>query len=122
MSHTTYFADLLIRSGGGAFPIDTKYKRYDLRKLSTGDIYQTFLCAFALTRGLSEARAMVVFPSDGPSLGHRLAVRSVLDEPGAVVSAMGVDIPRILDEIGRPEFQATIQGVRDRLTEMFDLT
>ena len=118
-TYSTIRPDLMIRSGDRTFPVDTKYKRYDLRKLSTADIYQTFLYAFVLSRGLPEPRALVIFPSDGPTSGHKLAVRSVQDPQGALVSAIGIDMPRILDELGTKEFATTLQSIRNRLLESF---
>lgn len=112
--------DLMIRSSDARFPVDTKYKRYDLRKLSTADIYQTFLYAFALSRGLAEPAALVIFPSAGPSSGHRLALRSVYDPHGAMVSAIGIDIPKILDEIGTAEFAGPLEELRTGLQRAFD--
>lgn len=56
---------------------------------------------------MPEPHALVVFPSDGPSSGHRLAVRSVQDSQGALVCAVGIDMPRILDEVGTPDFAVT---------------
>lgn len=113
--------DLMVRFADTGFPVDSKYKRYDLHKLSTADIYQTFLYSFALSRGLPEPRALVIFPSDGPSPGHRLAVRSVQDPQGALVSAIGIDMPRILDEIGTREFAETLQSIRTSLLGVFDV-
>ena len=112
--------DLMVRTAERGFPVDTKYKRYDLRKVSTGDIYQTFLYAFSLSRGLPEPRALVIFPSDGPSSGHRLAVRSVHDPQGAMVSAIGIDMPKVLDEIGTARFTGTLESFRAGLLGVFD--
>lgn len=109
--------DLMVRFADAGFPVDTKYKRYDLRKLSTADIYQTFLYAFALSRGLSEPSALVIFPSEGPSSGLRLAVRSLHDPRDATVTAIGLDMPKILDEISTGEQAGTLQGIRTKLLE-----
>lgn len=107
--------DLMIRSPDGAFPVDAKYKRYDLRKLSTADIYQTFLYAYALSQGSTEPRALVMFPSDGPSPGHRLAVQGFHDRERATVTAVGIDVPGVLDSIGTPRLDEILHDLRDSL-------
>jgi 5-methylcytosine-specific restriction enzyme subunit McrC len=112
--------DLMVRAAETGFPVDTKYKRYDLRKVSTGDIYQTFLYAFSLSKGLPEPRALVIFPSDGPSSGHRLAVRSVHDPQEAMVSAIGIDMPKVLDGIGTANFASTLASLRGSLLRVLD--
>ena len=37
-------------------PIDIKYKLYDIKKVSTADVYQTFLYAYALSRPAASLR------------------------------------------------------------------
>jgi 5-methylcytosine-specific restriction enzyme subunit McrC len=79
-----------------AYPVDTKYKLYDERHVAPEDVYQAFLYAFAFHTGHGPRQASLVYPSDRSELNQRLTVR------------------------GSGVTQATIRGVRVKLSELVD--
>lgn len=71
--------------------IDAKYKLYDERRLSSGDVYQSFLYAYAYgnTCGQSLPTALVVYPSSGgASQAVRLRIRSAQSLAAAEILAL----------------------------------
>jgi len=98
--------DVLIEAGSvsrkARVAIDAKYKLYDERKLSSGDVYQTFLYAYAYGKanGPQLPAAILLYPSStasNPSI--RLRIRSAESLAAAEVFALGVSIPNALAEI-----------------------
>jgi 5-methylcytosine-specific restriction enzyme subunit McrC len=84
---------------GARVPFDTKYKRYDLNKVATADIYQTFLYAYALGVD-AKRRAAIIHPTtDGGTLGT-LSVHSTDGHPGAHISVIGIDVAAVLVALG----------------------
>ena len=96
--------DLLVQHDGESarcVPLDAKYKLYDERKLSSDDIYQCFLYAYAYggTGVESVPRAVLVYPSLGGSQEPlRLRVQSAQKVAGAEILALGIHIPTALKE------------------------
>ena len=83
---------------GQRLAIDAKYKRYDNKKLSTADIYQTFLYAYAFQG--QTPKAWVIYPSDSAQLSVvDLGIRTVDKLVGAQIQAIGLPIPQMLDEL-----------------------
>jgi 5-methylcytosine-specific restriction enzyme subunit McrC len=78
------------------YPVDTKYKLYDERRVAPEDIYQAFVYAFAFHPGHGPRQASLVYPSDCSEVNQRLAVR------------------------GSGVTQATIRGVRVNLAKLVD--
>jgi 5-methylcytosine-specific restriction enzyme subunit McrC len=101
--------------------IDAKYKLYDERKLSSGDVYQSFLYAYAYGGGdaLLPA-ALLVYPTSTQSgRSVRLRIRSAQKVAAAEVLALGLSIPDALAEIGRgvrgPATAAIVEAVQQGL-------
>ncbi len=99
--------DLLVeeRDGnGGRVAADAKYKLYDQRRIDPSDIYQSFLYAYALSRSAGEGvpGCLLMYPSESSASGAtRLHVRRQGTDAGAQVTALGVPIPRALEELER---------------------
>jgi 5-methylcytosine-specific restriction enzyme subunit McrC len=95
-TYTRVRPDVLVRHGEReeTYPVDTKYKLYDDRRIASEDVYQAFLYAFAFHSGHGPHQASLVYPSDRSEVNQQLAVRS-----------SGVR-------------QATIRGVRVNLSEL----
>ena len=95
-TYTRVRPDVLVRHSEReeTYPVDTKYKLYDERRVAPEDVYQAFLYAFAFHPGHGPRQASLVYPSDRSEVNQRLAVRS-----------SGVT-------------QATIRGVRVNLSEL----
>ena len=84
---------------GERVPLDVKYKRYDLKKVATADIYQTFLYAYALSADTT-GRAAIIHPTtDGGTLGT-LSVHSTAGGLGARIGVVGIDVPAMLVALG----------------------
>ena len=82
--------------------IDAKYKLYDERKLSSSDVYQSFLYAYAYgaAGGPALPAALLVYPSSSrSSQAVRLRVRSAQALAAAEILALGLSIPDVLAEL-----------------------
>ena len=82
--------------------IDAKYKLYDERKLSSSDVYQSFLYAYAYgaAGGPALPAALLVYPSSSrSSRAVRLRVRSAQALAAAEILALGLSIPDVLAEL-----------------------
>ena len=108
--------DLVVHDADHAVvvPIDVKYKTYDLKKVSTGDIYQAFLYAYALAPKDAEPRSGLIYPSIGTAGGHRLSIRPAVGPVGARIIGAGIDLPGVLDRLDpstRPELLQEVRGL-----------
>ena len=87
------------------WPIDTKYKRYSQRRIDRSDIAQVFLYATSLgvQHDARPPHALIVYPAESQELEQiPLEVRGVAGRALATVTALGIPIPRVLDEISNP--------------------
>lgn len=118
--------DLLVedpaRGLAGRLAIDAKYKLYDEKKLSSGDVYQAFLYAYAYgeANGPSPPTALVLYPSSAKSAqAIRLRVRSTEKLAAADILALGVSIPSALAELrsgnGGAATNALLQAIQQGL-------
>lgn len=112
-TYATIRPDLVIeRSVRCPVPLDVKYKTYELKKVSTADIYQTFMYAYAF--GTEDRRAGILFPSSGRA-GHALTISPVGGQPEAWVSAVGIDVPAALDALGGDGLPLLLRDVREAI-------
>ena len=101
--------DMLVESRGEAparLAIDAKYKLYDERPIEPGDIYQTFLYAYALGArpDCAPPSALILYPSSADRASPvRLRVRSESQREPAEIMSLGVSIPAALDALDKPE-------------------
>ncbi len=82
--------------------VDAKYKQYDERKLSSTDIYQTFLYAFAYGTGRSDdaPRALLIYPASQVQVQQAgVQVRNRKGRGIGSVRALGIHIPTLLHEV-----------------------
>jgi 5-methylcytosine-specific restriction enzyme subunit McrC len=115
--------DLLIEATdptiGARVAVDAKYKLYDLRKLDSGDVYQSFLYAYAFSGARVEAvpAALLLYPSSTrSSQSVRLRVRSAQATADAEIVALGFSIPAALAEVTHgvrgPVAQAIVEAIQ----------
>lgn len=105
-TNTTYASidpDLVVRhrSDGRPIPVDVKYKRYDDKKLGTGDLYQSFTYALALAHGYAsgKGRAGILYPGASTRITDRLDINPGASPSAARITAASLDIPSLLSEI-----------------------
>ena len=83
-------------------PIDAKYKLYDERGFDPGDIYQTFLYAFALGATASDGTptSLLLYPATAEVPGStRLRIRRLSGRLGAEVVGIGLPVAGLLEEL-----------------------
>ena len=99
-------------------PIDIKYKLYDVKKVSTADVYQTFLYAYALSSETELANTGVIYPAAIARFGLRLRVTRTSGSSSTRIRGAGLDIPSILEVLAGPglaalhaEILATVRAI-----------
>lgn len=100
-------------------PIDIKYKLYGDKKLSTSDIYQLFLYAYALGNDASQRRAGLLYPTLAAVSGPLLSIKPVVGPIAARLVGAGLDVPATLDAVSGPDrlqLQATVLAMIERIT------
>lgn len=123
--YSSVIPDLLVRSRRAPFvtlAVDAKYKLYDRRKLSTADVYQSFLYAYAFGRARggreSVPSALIIYPSDaGAPKSVRLRIRRGDDLTGAEIRAVGISISECLNEIRGGGRGPSLNGLRRAVDE-----
>ncbi|WP_314412573.1 McrC family protein [Streptomyces kroppenstedtii] len=82
-------------------PVDIKYKLYDDRKVSTPDLYQAFLYAYALGRQPGQGTPACVLLHPGGMSGPRedITVRRWDGGASAGVRSVSLDLPPLLDAL-----------------------
>lgn len=102
--YASVIPDLLVEraNSAAALPIDAKYKEYDQKRPSPGDIYQTFLYAYAYERHEFEhvPAALIVYPAS--TIAPQEGMLQICSRLGAVtghVHALGIHVPTLLQEV-----------------------
>ena len=93
--------DLIIEdmTTGRTVPIDVKYKLYSDKKLSSADIYQSFVYAYAVDGYSSAPRAGLIYPSMNAKSGPALRVKPLVDAQPARIRGAGIAVAAILDAL-----------------------
>ena len=102
------------------FTIDAKYKLYDERRLSTGDIFQNFLYAYAFASNEPDhpPMAVLIYPS---TVGSNGVLRLNVRRSGLAVAevfALGISIPSALVDIRRVEGGPSTRAIVELLTKL----
>ena len=82
--------------------IDAKYKLYDERGFDPGDIYQTFLYAFALGATASDGlpTSLLLYPATAEEPGStRLRIRRLTGGAGVEIVGIGLPVAALLREL-----------------------
>lgn len=81
--------------------LDAKYKQYDNRAISTGDIYQAFLYAYAFSQNFQpHPEAFIIYPATGRTQQTaRLQIRNASQYVGGELHILGVYLPQMLEEM-----------------------
>ena len=104
--YTNIIPDVVVERRGESdcrVAIDAKYKLYDERGFDPGDIYQTFLYAFALGSTASRAvpTSLLLYPATAEQPGSTwLRIRRVAaGGAGAEIVGLGLPLARLLKEL-----------------------
>jgi 5-methylcytosine-specific restriction enzyme subunit McrC len=101
--------------------VDSKWKRYDARKVDSGDIAQMFLYAYAYARPDASPAALLMYPTETAGLVDTpLVVRTVENAERARISVVGVPVCALLGELadgadGTPSLDALRTAVESVL-------
>lgn len=96
-------------TGRKLLAIDAKYKLYDDSKVPPSDIYQAFIYAYAYGTFSELPKAILIYPSASVSgsLSH-LQIRTVMRNPKATISVVGIHIPTMIQEMKSNDLGAAI--------------
>ena len=103
--YTNIIPDVVVERRGALdcrVAIDAKYKLYDERGFDPGDIYQTFLYAFALGSTASRAvpTCLLLYPATAEQPGStRLRIRRLSGGAGAEILGIGLPVASLLKEL-----------------------
>ena len=103
--YTSIIPDIVVERRGaseGRVAIDAKYKLYDERGFDQGDIYQTFLYAFALgvTASGGAPTSLLLYPATAEeSRSTRLRIRRLSGGVGAEIVGIGLPVVALLKEM-----------------------
>lgn len=106
--------DLLLRRGDATIAVDAKYKRYDLRRVDPGDLYQLFLYAQGYQGFGASPHSVLVFPAESTQPAQRLDLR-VAGRTKSSVTALALNLPRLLRELSEGN-ESVPENVRHDLT------
>ena len=93
-------------------PIDIKYKLYDRKKVSTGDIYQLFLYAYALGADNAHRQAGLIYPAAKAESGPVLSIKPFAAPTAARILGEGLDVTAALKAIGSNDTAQLYRDVR----------
>ncbi len=116
--YSSIIPDIVLSSGQEQVPFDCKYKLYGKggKKISSGDIYQSFLYAYALSDGHFEAvgRAGIIYPASITGTSHHLEIKRLDGPVGARLTGISLDLLAMLRSLeDRQTWQETLSTVRD---------
>lgn len=104
--YSSIIPDVIVESRGldpvMRAPIDAKYKLYDTRKISPGDVYQCFMYAYAYKDSLTGKVpiSLLIYPSSKETTHPiHLRIQSPTKTATAEIIAISLDIPKVLKDI-----------------------
>jgi 5-methylcytosine-specific restriction enzyme subunit McrC len=116
--------DLLIEdtTTGHTVPVDVKYKLYGVaKKVSSADIYQSFVYAYAVGGDSGDPRAGLIYPAAISISGPALFIKSLAGAKPARIRGAGIDVPAALDAIGTPTEESVNDRIRLAISEVTGL-
>ena len=115
--YASLIPDILLSTRTDAVPFDAKYKLYGRkRKVSTSDIYQSFVYAYALA-GDGGTRAGIVYPaSDALHSGPLLTLSELEGSADAHLTGIAIDLLGLIDAMDDDEqWAAALAAVRQQI-------
>jgi 5-methylcytosine-specific restriction enzyme subunit McrC len=105
-----------------AVPVDVKYKLYDsAKKISSADIYQSFVYAYSIGADADDPRAGLIYPSTTSTSGPALYIKPLAGAKSARIRGAGIDVPAVLDAIGRSAKEPLHERIRATIRELIGL-
>ncbi|UCZ63361.1 McrC family protein [Mycolicibacterium phocaicum] len=119
-TYSTIRPDLIIADDrtGQRVPVDVKYKLYEDKKFSSGDIYQLFTYAYALSEAASKRNAGVLYAATAKVSGPALQIKPMAGVYGAHIRGAGLDVPAILDGLSGEASPTVLSMVRETIQEI----
>lgn len=103
-------------------PVDVKYKLYDsAKKISSADIYQSFVYAYSIGADADNPRAGLIYPSTTSISGPALYIKPLASAKSARIRGAGIDVPAVLDAIGRSAEESLHDRMRATIRELTGL-
>ena len=121
--YTNVIPDVVVERRGESdcrVAIDSKYKLYDERGFDQGDIYQTFLYAFALGATASDAvpTSLLLYPATAEEpRSTRLRIRRLSGGAGAEIVGIGLPIAALLKELTAGTGETPLRDVLARVID-----
>ena len=121
--YTSIIPDVIVERRGESdcrVAIDAKYKLYDERGFDQGDIYQTFLYAFALgaTASGGVPTSLLLYPATAEEpRSTRLRIRRLSGGTGAEIVGVGLPVAALLNELAAGAGETPL---RDGLATVID--
>lgn len=121
--YSTIIPDLVMSTSDEHVPFDCKYKLYgpSRRKLSSSDIYQAFLYAYALADEGERARAGLIYPAEHTTTSPHLAIAHVDGPVAAELTGVAVDLLGLQSALGdHDSWQHVLAEVRHAMQEVLE--
>jgi 5-methylcytosine-specific restriction enzyme subunit McrC len=100
-----------------------KYKLYDAaKKISSADIYQSFVYAYSVGADSGDPRAGLIYPSTTSVSGPALYIKPVAGAKPARIRGAGIDVPAALEAIGTPAQEQLYARIRATIREITGLS
>jgi len=123
-TYSTIRPDLIVEDTvtGRTVPIDVKYKFYDAaKKISSTDIYQSFVYAYSVGAHPDDPRAGLIYPSTAPISGPALRIRPLAGARPARIRGAGIDVAAVLEAIEIRAVEALHERMRITISEVAGL-
>jgi len=118
--YSSIIPDLMVESRGidpvTRVPIDAKYKLYDTRKISPGDVYQCFMYAYAYKDSLTGKVpiSLLIYPSSKETTQPiHLRIQSSKEGAAAEIIAISLSIPKVLKDIKSGAPGASMESIME---------
>ena len=121
--YSTIIPDLVLSNRDEIVPFDCKYKLYGAggRRISSGDIYQAFVYAYALSgRNAGGARAGILFPAERTAASPQLEVAQLDGPATASLTGIAIDLIGVLNAMGSADWRSTLQSVCDVVSTVLE--
>lgn len=120
--YSSIIPDIVLTDGMERVPFDCKYKLYGERgrKISSDDIYQTFLYAFSYGQpNQGVARAGIIYPAETTEASPELEIRRVDGPAAAELTGLSFNLLAMQKSLDDPEaWQATLGAVRQAMNRV----